>query len=77
MKDNIPDEAKKVTHLVVCGIKSMKPIFKIEILFFQSKTNLDKDILFGKITNHLDPVIRKMMVNGKFENEDSTFHSGP
>ena len=33
-------------------------------------------ILFGIITHHLDPEIRKMLVNDKFGNEDSIFHSG-
>ena len=64
-------------HLAGCEIKSMRPIFKTEMLIYQSKANLDEKILFGKITHHLDPEIRKMLVNGKFGNEDSTFQSGP
>ena len=42
---------------------------------FQSKANLDVKILFGKITHHLDPENRKMLVRA-YLNEDSTFHSG-
>ena len=46
----------------------MKPIFKTEMSIYQLKANLDEKILFGKITHHLDPEIRKMLVNGKFRN---------
>ena len=35
-----------------------------------------RKFLFGKITHHLDPEIRKMLVNGEFGNDDSRFHSG-
>ena len=52
----------------------MRPICKT---LYQSKANLNEKNLFGKITHHLDPEIRKMLVNGKFGNQDSTFHSGP
>ena len=31
--------------------------FKPEMLIYQSKANLDKDISSGKITHHLDPKI--------------------
>ena len=55
----------------------MWPIFKSKMLIFQSKDNLDEKILFDKITHHLDPEIRKILVRGKFGNEDSTVHSGP
>ena len=55
----------------------MRPIFKIEILIYQSKGNINKKILFGKITHHLGAEIRKMLVQGMFENEDSTSHLGP
>ena len=34
--------------------------------------NWDEEILFGKITHHLEPENWKMIVNGKFGNEDST-----
>ena len=34
-------------------------------------------ILFRKVTHHLDPEIRKILVKDMFGNEDSTFHSGP
>ena len=52
-------------------------MFRIKVLIYRSKANLDKKILFGKITHHLDPEMRKMLVNGKFRIEDSAFHSGP
>ena len=55
----------------------MGPIFKTEMLMYQSKANLDEKILFGNITNHSDPEIRKMLVRGMFGNQDSSFHSGP
>ena len=55
----------------------MRPILQTEMLIYQSKANLDEKILFGRITHHLDPEIREMLVNGNFGSEDSTFHSGP
>ena len=55
----------------------MRPIFKTETIIYQSKANLDKKNLFRKITDQLDPEIRKMLINGKLGNEDSTFHFGP
>ena len=58
-----------------CG--SMRPLFNNEMLIYQSTANLDEKISFGKIIHHLDPEIKKTLVNGKFGNEDSTFHSGP
>ena len=36
---------------------------------YQIKANLDEKILFGEITHHLYPEIRKMLVNGSFGNE--------
>ena len=51
----------------------MRPIFKTEMFIYQSKANLDEKSLFGKISHQSDPEIRKMLVNGKFRNEDSTF----
>ena len=56
---DLSGESKKLTRVVDCEIKSMRPIFKTEILIYQSKANLDGKILFGKITRHLDPEIRK------------------
>ena len=55
----------------------MRPICKTEMLIHQSKANLDEKILFRNISHHLDPEIRKMIVKGKFGNEDSTFQAGP
>ena len=40
-------------------IKSMRPIFKTAMLVYQSKASLDEKFLFGKITRHLEPEIRK------------------
>ena len=55
----------------------MEPIFKNELLIYQSKANLDEQILFDKIIHHLDPEIRKMPVMGCMGIEYSTFHFGP
>ena len=44
---------------------------------YQSKANLDENILFGKITRYLDPEVREMLVRGMFGSKDSSFHSGP
>ena len=55
----------------------MRPIFKTEMFIYQSKANLGEKILFHKSSHHLDPEIRKMLVNGMLGNEDTTFHSGP
>ena len=49
-------------------MKSMRPIFKTEILIYQSKANLDEQNLLGKFTHHLDQEIRKMLANWKFGN---------
>ena len=68
---------KKFTCLAGYGIKNIWPIFKTKLFIYHSKANLDEKILFGEITHHFDQEIRKMLVNGKFGNEDSTFHSGP
>ena len=58
---------KQFTCLVGCEIKSMLPIFKTRMLIYQSKTNLDVKILFGKITHPLDPTIENVCKrNGKF-----------
>ena len=73
----IPGESRKVYAFGGCGINSMRPIFEAKILIYQSKANLDETILFGNITNLIDPEIRKMMEKGLFGNQDSTFHSGP
>ena len=37
-------------------------MFKTELLIYQPKANLDEKILFGKITQHLDPEIMNMLV---------------
>ena len=35
-----------------------------------------RKLLFCRITHHLEPKIRRMLVKGMFGNEDSTFHFG-
>ena len=50
--------------------------YKTEMLIYHSKANLDEKILFGNITGHSDPQIRKTVIRGMFGN-DSSFHSGP
>ena len=55
----------------------MRPIFKTEMLIYQSKVNLDEKTLFGNTPHLIDPEIRKMLVKGTFGNKYSTFHSGP
>ena len=42
-------------------MKSMRPIFKTEMLIYQSKANFDEIILYVKIACHSDPAIRKML----------------
>ena len=51
---------KKFTRLVGSGIENMRPIFKIEMLIYQSKANIDEEILFGKIAHQFDPEIVQM-----------------
>ena len=69
----ITGESRKSLRLYIIVI----PIFKPEFLIYHSKDNLHEKILFGKITHHLNPDIRKMLVKSMFGNEDSKFHSGP
>ena len=47
--------------LVSCEIKNMRPMFKTEMLIYQSKAILDEK--FVRIFTHLDPEVRKMVVN--------------
>ena len=61
------------THL----INSMQSIFKTEMLIYQSRANLDENILFGKITHHTNAEIGKMLVRSMFGNRILHFHSGP
>ena len=37
----------------------------------------DEKILFGDITNLIDPEIRKLLERGLHRNQGPTFHSGP
>ena len=69
-----PDQFKRLAD---CKMKSMSPVFKIEMFIYQLEANLIREIFFRKITHHLDQQIRKMLIKGMFVNEDSTFHSGP
>ena len=45
------------------------------MFIYQSKVNLDEKILFGSIPHLTDPEIKKMLVNGMYGNNSSTFHS--
>ena len=68
---------KEFKRLVGYGIKSVWPLYITKILFFQSKAYLDEKILFGKISHHLDPEIRKLLVRRMFGNGTTIFHPGP
>ena len=46
-------------------LREMLPLFKTEKLIYQSKT-----CLFGKITNHVDTEIRKILVRGFYGNKN-------
>ena len=48
--------------LTGCGIKSSPPMFRTEILIYQSRSNFDLKILFGKVTHLLEPEIREKLV---------------
>ena len=48
----------------------MLPIFKTKILIYQSKANLDENMLFGNICHIWDPRIRKMPVSGFYRNQE-------
>ena len=52
---------KKFTRLEGCGISNMRPIFETKISMYQSKAKLAAKILFGNITNLIDPEIKKMI----------------
>ena len=67
---------EKFRCLEGCGIKRKRPIFKTEMFIYQSKVNLDKEILLGSIPHLTDREIRKMLGKGMFGNKNSTFHSG-
>ena len=54
----------------------MWTIFKTKMLIYQSKANLDEKILFGRINDHLNPEMRKMLLGRTLENRNSTFHCG-
>ena len=40
----------------------MRLIFKTEMLIYQSKANLDEEILFGILPHLINPDIREMLV---------------
>ena len=54
------------------GIKSMWVMLKAKMLSFQSKANLDKKMLFAKITHHFDLEIRKTLIRGMSGNRNHT-----
>ena len=47
-KYSYPGKSNKFTRLMHCGIKSVRPIFKIKTLVLQYKANIDMKTLFGK-----------------------------
>ena len=53
----------------------MRPIFKTKLLIYQSKVNLDEQILSANIPHLVDQEIWEMLVKSMFGNKDSTFHS--
>ena len=57
-------------------MKSMQPTLKTKMLIHRSKINLDVKILFGKITQLLEPEIGKCSKRALYEWQGSTFHSG-
>ena len=60
----------KFTCLVGYGSRFLRPTSKTKMLMYQPKANLDEKRLFGKITNHVDPTIRKMSVWGLYWNQN-------
>ena len=42
-------------RLIGCGIRSMRPILKTEMLFYQLTAYLNEKILLRKIIHQLDP----------------------
>ena len=55
----------------------MEMIFKPETLIFQIKANSAVKIVFGKITHHFEPEVRKMLVRKVHGNDNSIFHCHP
>ena len=64
-------------RLAGCEINSTRPILRNEMLFYQSKENIDQKILFREITHYLDPETKKMVEMRVFGKKDSTIHFGP
>ena len=54
----------------------MWPIFKTEMLIYESKANLGEGFSSVKSTHHLAPEIRTMLLKDLYGNESSTFHLG-
>ena len=54
----------KIQKTFADSIPNKRPIFQVEMFIYQSKANLDEKVFFSKITHHLDPEIRKLLVNG-------------
>ena len=68
---------KKFTRLAGYGIISLLPIFKTDMLIYQSKANLHVKIFIRNISHLIDPEIRKILLKGVLGNKNSTFHSVP
>ena len=52
-------------------------IFETNTSTYQSKADLDVNILFGNIIHLIEPEIRKILEKCFFGNQYSKFHSGP
>ena len=68
---------ENVSCLASCEIKCTRSIFKFELLIYQSRSNFDVKILFGKVTHLLGPETKEMLVRVFYWDEISTFFSGP
>ena len=55
-------ESQNRKRLAGSGIKKYAIDIQVKMLIYQLKADFDRKFLFGKITHHLDPEIRKMLV---------------
>ena len=76
-KCHIPGESNKVYAFRGLWNKKYFPIFKIKILIYQLKTNLDETFCLVKSHVFKDSTISKMSVRVCTGIQNSTFHSGP
>ena len=57
-------------------MKSRRAIFETKMFIYHSKTNLDEEILFGKIIHLKSSKIREIPLRGFIGVEYSMLHSG-